>query len=69
MPEPPPTAEGTTLSTGCPSEGADVYTPFPNYGPGSTGTVWAYPLRGPTGYPESIEDFRAEGPALPTQVE
>jgi hypothetical protein len=61
--------EGVKLQTGCAAYGSDVYTPFPNYGPVSTGTVSAYPWRGPTSYPETVEDFRAYGPTLPAQVE
>lgn len=62
-------AEGVTLSTGCTPYGAGVYSPFPGLGPVSTGTVSSYPWRGPTTYPESVEDFRMYGPALPQQVE
>lgn len=66
----PTNPEGTMLSTGCAKAyGSDIYTPFTNYGPVSTGTVSTYPWRGPTGYPESIEDFRTYGPTLPAQVE
>jgi hypothetical protein len=65
--EPTSGPQGVTLQTGCAAYGSDVYTPFKNYGPVSTGTVAAYPWRGPTSYPDSIEDFRTY--SLPSQVE
>ena len=62
--------EGIRLATGCPAYGSDVYTPFESYGPVSSGDVADYPWRGVTStYPDSIEDFRAYGPALPDEVE
>ena len=67
--EPSPSAEGTMLSTGCAAYGSSVYTPFTNFGPVSTGTVSSYAWRGPSSYPDSVEDFRAYGPTLPAQVE
>jgi hypothetical protein len=69
MEEPPPSTAGTTLATGCPSEGTSVYTPFKNFGPVSTGTPATYPWKGPNSYPDTVEDFRAYGPTLPAQVE
>jgi hypothetical protein len=61
--------QGVTLSTGCNPYGSDVYTPFVNYGPVSSGKVTSYPWNGPAKYPETIEDFRAYGPTLPAVVE
>ncbi len=66
---PPSGPQGVALQTGCAPYGSSVYTPFPGYGPVSTGTVSAYPWRGPTSYPDTVEDFRAYGPSLPAQVE
>lgn len=67
--EPSSGPEGVLLSTGCSPYGSDVYTPFPGYGPVTTGTVSSFPWRGPTTYPDSVEDFRMYGPSLPQQVE
>lgn len=63
------TTQGAMLTTGCSPYGGDVYTPFPGMGPVSTGTVTTFPWRGPTTYPDGLEDFRAYGPALPATVE
>jgi hypothetical protein len=56
--------------TGCAPYNSDVYTPFVNYGPVSSGNVATYPWRGKTEtYPDTIEDFRGYGPSLPASVE
>ncbi len=61
-------AEGIMLSTGCAPYSSDVYTPFPNFGPVSSGTVASHPWQGRgSSYPESLEDFRGYG--VPTTVE
>ena len=61
-------AQGMMLQTGCTPYGADVYTPFKNYGPVSSGNVAMYPWRGSANeYPATIEDFRAY--STPTTVE
>lgn len=58
----------STLSTGCPAYGSDVYTPYVNYGPVTTGPVATYGWRGHgTTYPDAVEDFRAY--QTPTTVE
>ncbi len=65
-----PADEPVQLSTGCPAYASDVYTPFADYGPVSSGDVAQYPWRGvATTYPDTIEDFRGYGPTLPEQVE
>lgn len=65
-----PGDEAVQLATGCAAYGTDVYTPFAHYGPVSSGNVARYPWRGvESTYPDSIEDFRAYGPALPDEVE
>lgn len=62
--------QGMTLSHGCSGYDSGVYTPFVNYGPVSSGNVAAFPWRGKaTSYPDTIEDFRSYGPALPEQIE
>ena len=62
------TSAGATLTTGCPTTyGGDVYTPFANLGPVSVGTVDTYPWRGPTTYPDGMEDFR--GYTTPASIE
>ncbi len=51
---------GATLTTGCPAYHDNVYSPYVDMGPISTGTPAAYPWRGVAGtYPDTVEDFRA----------
>lgn len=62
------TIQTISLATGCPSEGADVYTPFRDLSSVSTASVAALPWRGKaSSYPETTEDFRAY--AVPDAVE
>jgi hypothetical protein len=62
--------QSVSLATGCPAYHSDVYTPFGTMSSVSSGSVSQYPWRGHgTSYPDTVEDFRAYGPSLPTTVE
>ena len=56
-------AQSPTIETGCTAYGSDIYTPYVNYGPVSTGNVSTFPWRGHAeSYPDTVEDFRSYAP-------